>query len=218
MLWWQPLLLAVISYLLGSLPFGWALCRLLKGVDLRTVYSRNIGATNAGRVLGRPMGVLVFLLDAAKGFVPVFLLAPWFTDFSSQGKGLVDAGVLAGLFAILGHVFPAYLKFKGGKGVATAAGVFLGLTPPATGIALGIWVVLLAAFRIVSVASLGSAVALPLSFYLLQAKPLSPADKSILAFCCLIAALLFLRHRANLKRLLQGKEPRLGQSRRATDS
>src|SRR5262245_36135830 len=152
----------LVAYLIGSIPFGYLVARS-RGVDIFHAGSGNIGATNVGRILGRKFGILVFILDVAKGALPV-LAARLVT--AHAGSALLEdlpAGtleVLAGLAAFLGHLFPIYLRFRGGKGVATGAGVVLMLVPEAMAVALAMWVVVVLAFRYVSLASVCAALML----------------------------------------------------------
>lgn len=199
----NDLLLLLASYLIGAIPFGLVMARLIKGVDLRTVGSGNIGATNAMRVLGKPLGLLAFLLDFAKGFVPTAILASHAQVLDDQAILLPDA--LAGTAAVLGHCFPVYLGFKGGKGVATGCGAIVGVNPYvflASGI---VWIVTLLAFRFVSLASLAMGVAFPVFAYLFDGK--APA---FVGACALLTLLVLVRHRANIARLRAGTEPKIG--------
>jgi glycerol-3-phosphate acyltransferase PlsY len=193
--------LLALAYLLGGIPFGYLAGRLVKGVDLRRVGSGNLGATNAIRQLGWGWGVAVFGLDLLKGWAAVAL--------AQRLSGASWLPLAAGLAAILGHSFTPYLGFRGGKGVATSAGVFLRLAPLATGLALLCFLVVMLASRIVSLSSLTAASALPL--LLLWREPDQPL---LLAFAVLIGLFIWIRHRANLRRLLRGEEPRLGGPRR----
>ena len=157
---------ALGAYLLGSLPTGFLIARA-KGIDIRNVGSGNIGATNAIRVLGKPAGIFVLLADAAKGFCAVTFLSFFIFLFFYGDKGdeTMDAGwnlpIIAGIFAVLGHNYTCWLKFKGGKGIATTAGVYLALAPWALLIALVVFILALLVSRIVSVASMSAAEALP---------------------------------------------------------
>jgi len=191
------------AYLLGGIPFGYLAGRLVAGVDLRRVGSGNLGATNAIRQLGWGWGSVVFGLDLLKGWVAVALAQRF-----GGGAG-AWLPVAAGLAAILGHSFTPYLRFKGGKGVATSAGVFLRLAPVATGIALAVFLVVMLSSRIVSLSSLTATAALPLLLLWRQ-----PDEPLLLGFASLIAVLIWIRHRGNLRRLLRGEEPRLGGPRR----
>lgn len=196
-------LIVLLSYLLGSVPSGFLVARA-KGVDLRTVGSGNIGATNAMRVLGKPLGIFVLLADAAKGalacaFVPE--LAGGLTTAAPTGDWPVIA---AGVAAILGHNFTCWLRFKGGKGIATSAGVLLVLMPKALGVCLAIWLIVFAVRRTVSLASIMAAAALPFAVWFFD------RSGALIAVAAGLAALAIYRHRANIQRLLNGTEPRLG--------
>jgi acyl-phosphate glycerol 3-phosphate acyltransferase len=202
----------VLSYLLGAIPFGYLIAHC-RGVDLFRQGSGNIGATNVGRLLGRRFGILVFLLDFAKGALPA-AAASWLAAESAEGNGLPrdSLPVLAGLAAFLGHVFPVYLGFRGGKGVATGAGAVAVLAPgPALG-ALLVWLVVVCAFRYVSLASLAAAAALCLLRLGLVEGPFAEGNRIVTGFCLLAAALVALRHRGNVGRLLHGTENRLRDS------
>ncbi|MBI3410034.1 MAG: glycerol-3-phosphate 1-O-acyltransferase PlsY [Planctomycetes bacterium] len=199
----------ILAYLVGAIPFGFLLAKM-RGVDIFKEGSGNIGATNVARVLGKKLGVLVFLLDFAKGAGPVALaltLRPVITADSSDAvsKGWLEVG--AGLAAFLGHLFPVYLGFRGGKGVATGAGVVLVLTPLATLAALSAWIVALAAWRYVSLASLTAALTL-CGVQLGLAGEVAFVNPRTL-FCFLACALVFARHRANIRRLLYGQETQI---------
>jgi glycerol-3-phosphate acyltransferase PlsY len=198
-----------VSYLVGATPFGY-LVACWKGVDIFRHGSGNIGATNVGRVLGRPLGILVFCLDFAKGAVPVLVASLLCMDMQ-QAIPPRSPEVLAGLAAFLGHLFPIYLRFRGGKGVATGAGVVAVLLPLPALAALVTWVGVLAAFRYVSLASLAAVVALCLA-QLWTPEPFAPDHVIMTVFCFLTAALVFLRHRSNLARLAHGTENRLQDS------
>lgn len=198
------IVVAVVSYLLGSIPFG-VIAGLIAGVDVRLHGSGNIGATNTLRVLGKKYGYAVFFADALKGFLAV-RFALWLGHFN-QAASYYLIGILAAMFVVVGHSFPIWLRFRGGKGVAAAAGACLGLLPVATLIAAAVWIAAFFAFRFVSLASIIAAVALPLSVWLLSLAA-SSVDPVLLGFTCLIAALIIVRHRSNIVRLLQGREPR----------
>jgi acyl phosphate:glycerol-3-phosphate acyltransferase len=208
------LLTVLGAYFLGGVPFGYLVARW-RGVDIFRAGSGNIGATNVGRVLGRRYGILVFALDFAKGALPV-AAALWLKRLAEPSARaelpLAGLEVFAGLAAFLGHVFPVYLGFRGGKGIATGAGVVAVLLPlPALG-AVGTWLAVLAASRYVSLASLAAAVALCGLRVALTPQPLAPENAILTAFCVVAAALVFLRHRGNLTRLVRGNENRLQDS------
>lgn len=195
------------SYLVGAVPFGYLVARL-RGVNIFAEGSGNIGATNVGRVLGRKWGVLVFLLDFAKGALP-----PLVAQQVAADAAAVALPVGAGLLAFLGHLYPIYLRFRGGKGVATATGVIAVLLPGPALVALLVWIAVLAASRYVSLASVTAALALPLVRLLATEAPFAPDNRILTLFCLLAAGLIAVRHRSNLSRLLQGNENRLKESR-----
>lgn len=198
----SPTLILVLlgSYLLGAIPFGLLMSKLFGGADVRRAGSGNIGATNVARVVGPLAGVLTLLLDAAKG-----LLAVWLAARSVPGDAL--AVVLAGLFAMLGHCFPVWLGFRGGKGVATAAGVFLAFCPAAMLAALILFLLVAGFWRYVSLASIAAAAAIPVLVYLLWAPHFAP-PASVTLVSLAIAGLVIYRHRGNIHRLARGEEPK----------
>jgi acyl phosphate:glycerol-3-phosphate acyltransferase len=187
------------SYLLGAVPTSYLAARLFRGIDLREHGSRNLGATNLYRVLGWRYAVPVGLFDAVKGAIPVLVFAPRIS--SSQLVAL-----LCGVVAIVGHVFSVFVRFRGGKGVATAAGVMLALTPVALGVAAVVWAVLVYLTGYVSVGSIAAAAVFPVAVYLLE----PPDQPGILWVDVLVAAAIIWFHRANIRRLLQGTENRFG--------
>jgi acyl phosphate:glycerol-3-phosphate acyltransferase len=191
------------SYLVGAIPTGYLAGRIFRGIDLREHGSKNLGATNVYRTLGWRYAVPVGLFDIAKGAVPVLFLAPQASE--SQLFALA-----CGIAAILGHVFSVFVRFRGGKGVATAAGVMLGLTPLALGVALLAWLLVVALSGYVSLASIAAAAIFPVAVYLLE----RPDRPEILWLDALVAAAIIWLHRANIRRLLNGTESRFG--RRAT--
>lgn len=210
-------LIPLAAYLLGSVPFGLILCKVVKGVDIREHGSRNIGATNAGRVCGWPFFVVTFLLDFGKGLAVV--LGGMLVDRIPSGGGSGPGGfgpelpyswlhVAYGVCAILGHTFPLYVRFKGGKAVATSFGVFVALAPWSALIALGVWLVVFLPLHYVSLASMTAAVAAPIAFFATH-----PTDirgrLPVLLFTIAIAVLVIVRHRANIGRLLAGNENRI---------
>jgi acyl-phosphate glycerol 3-phosphate acyltransferase len=200
---------ALAAYLLGAVPFGYLVARA-RGVDILKVGSGNIGATNVGRVLGRKLGVLVFLLDSAKGAVPVALVR-WLQPSTDPAvfPGPDALPVAAGLAAFLGHLFPVYLGFRGGKGVATGAGVVAVLLPGPTAVALLAWLAVALATRYVSLASMVAAAALSVFRLLTEREPFAPGHVILTLFCFTAAVLVFVRHRANISRLIGGTENQL---------
>jgi glycerol-3-phosphate acyltransferase PlsY len=198
----------VIGFLLGGLPSGLWIGRA-RGVDLRTAGSRNIGATNAYRVLGARWGILVFILDAAKGYLaawaPVVLALAWDGDSFHLRDGPLDVYMLAaGVAAILGHTFSPWLRFRGGRGVATSLGVFLAINPEPTLLAFALWIVLVLLTRRVSVGSIGAALAYPFLVYFMSA----PRGHRTVLVCvaAAVSLLVIIRHKANIQRLLAGTE------------
>jgi glycerol-3-phosphate acyltransferase PlsY len=197
-------LIAVVAYLVGSIPFGLLVCRWVAGVDLRAVGSGNIGATNATRVVGKTWGAIVLLLDALKGLLPTLLL-PLLCNAPAELAG--HYSVLAGLCAILGHSFPIWLGFRGGKGVATSLGVIAILAPWGTLVAAGLFVTVFAATRIVSASSLAAAIGFAVfQWFWLQPGPWSAERWSLTLFSLAVPLLIVVRHRSNIVRLLRGEE------------
>jgi acyl phosphate:glycerol-3-phosphate acyltransferase len=196
----KPALPLITAYLLGSIPFGVILAGLFGGADVRKAGSGNIGATNVLRVVGPLAGILTLGLDAAKGW-----LAVWLAGRLSGQQTLVM--VLAGFLALVGHCFPVWLRFRGGKGVATAAGVFAALCPWAFLAALALFLLVVSLSRYVSLGSLTAAAALPLLVYLLWAPRFAPPESVTLGSLA-IAALVIVQHRGNIIRLARGEEPK----------
>jgi acyl phosphate:glycerol-3-phosphate acyltransferase len=192
-----PWLLA--SYLLGAIPTSYLAARAFRGIDLREHGSRNLGATNLYRVLGWRFALPVGLFDAAKGLIPVLVFAPRVS--SSELFALV-----CGLMAVLGHVFSVFVRFRGGKGVATAAGVMLGLTPAAMGLALAVWIVVVYCTGYVSLGSIAGAAIFPVAVLLLD----PPSVRLVRWLDVGVAAAIIWLHRGNIKRLLNGTENRFG--------
>jgi acyl phosphate:glycerol-3-phosphate acyltransferase len=202
------LTIAAVAYLLGSIPFGYLLVRWVRKEDIREQGSGNIGATNVMRSGAKGLGALTFLLDASKGYAAV-AFAEYFAR--NWGSGITqDAAILAGFAAIVGHIFPVWLGFKGGKGVATALGVFLALSLWAAVAALGFFVVIFLITRYVSLASILAAVVLP--FLTLFLSPVSHSTLfRVIVFSC--SALVVVKHKDNIVRLMHGAEYRFGKPR-----
>ena len=200
-------LVAALSYLLGAVPFGYLVGRA-RGVNVLERGSGNIGATNVGRLLGWRWGVFVFLLDFAKGGLPVFLagLLPDPADVPLPPHTLP---VIAGVAAFLGHLFPVYLGFRGGKGVATGAGVTAVLVPHLIVFVLAAWGAVLYLTRYVSIASLSAAALLFALRLLIEPEPWGREQFVVTLFCLVGCLLVFVRHHSNIRRLLAGTEPRL---------
>jgi len=197
----QTLLLIAASYLIGAIPFGLIFTRIFSGVDVRSVGSGNIGATNVLRASGKKAAILTLVADGVKGFLPVLLVRLQFHDDV--------ATALCGIGAILGHNFPVYLKFRGGKGVATSFGVVLAVAPWIGLFILLVWLASAAFWRYSSLAALISFTGYALLSFLV----FPPAAKAYLALSLFIAGMIYFRHRENIKRLLSGAEPKIGEKR-----
>jgi len=225
------IILIIGSYLLGSIPFGLLIAKA-HGKDLRSIGSGNIGATNVARALGRKWAYLCFLLDVLKGLIPMLAASILVSRFSildeHRASSIEDQAVLwlwlaVGCAAILGHIFPIYLKFRGGKGVATSLGVALGLWPYYTicaSFAIAIWTVVVLIWRYVSLASITASIAFPL--LLILAIILRPSWDFVSLWPLLIAAtaiplMVIIRHRENIKRLLAGTESKVLKAKNPKD-
>jgi acyl phosphate:glycerol-3-phosphate acyltransferase len=193
-------LIPVIAYFLGSIPFGFLIVKA-RGADIRTAGSGNIGAANVTRNAGALAGILTLLLDAGKGY-----LAVWIASRIANGeiKWMMAAAVLA----VIGHIFPVWLGFKGGKGVATGLGVFLPICPEAVAAGIVLWVIVVAFWRYSSLGSVVAAAALPVFVYLLYAPRHAPPPYVSMG-TVLIALLVIAKHRSNIERLIAGEENRL---------
>ena len=220
---------ALVAFACGSIPFGPIVARL-RGIDLRTVGSGNIGATNVGRALGWKWGVLVYVLDAIKGAAPVLAAGAMAGILGKPADQVAPADMwwwlLMPITAVLGHIFSPFVGFKGGKGVATGSGAMLAVWPTLTGpllVAIGLWAVLLAATRYMSVASMAAAISIPLTVAAAAAirtgdgtpdgeLPIRHALPAIIVTGG-VAMLVVWKHRPNIERLLAGKENRLGTKR-----
>ncbi len=189
------------SYLIGAIPFGLLFTRLFSGIDVRSVGSGNIGATNVLRASGKKAAVLTLLADAFKGFLPVFLVHRLFGDDVTTA--------LSGIAAILGHNFPVYLKFRGGKGVATSFGVVLAVVPWAGLSLLLAWLIAAVIWRYSSLAALIAFACYPLMTFFASSPPAKPYQ----ALSLFIFGMIYYRHRENIKRLLAGREPKIGKSK-----
>ncbi len=202
-------LTALAAYLLGSIPTGYLVARA-KGIDIRKVGSGNMGATNVFRVLGKTAGIFVLVIDGLKGWaacelVSHFVLQNFVRDKSFQTEEYLK--IIAGLSAILGHNYTCWLKFKGGKGVATSAGVLAALFPKEFFVCVAIWAVIFVLSRYVSLASVGAAITLPITAWYFER---SPAMEMVALF---MGALAVYKHKANIQRLLNGTENRVGQKK-----
>jgi len=208
------ILVALGGYLLGSLPTGYLVART-RGVDIRTVGSKNMGATNVFRTLGKGPGIFVFLVDALKGFAAVMLTVHFYPQlhdvlpraFPIEGIGNQQTpfgfGIVAGIASVLGHNYTCWLHFKGGKGIATTAGVFLALAPAGVGIGLAVWILALAATRYVSIASILAAIALPTAVWFTE------ENLAVRIIAIALGSLAIYKHKANIQRLMNGTENRI---------
>ncbi|ACO31793.1 MULTISPECIES: glycerol-3-phosphate 1-O-acyltransferase PlsY [Acidobacterium] len=204
------IVLAAAAYLLGSIPFGFLLVKYVRKEDIRQKGSGNIGATNVVRSGAKGLGALTFLLDACKGALAV-LLCGWLGAHSPlPAVSFSDALALGALFAILGHIYPVWLGFRGGKGVATAFGVFIALAPWPALCSLGLFILLFAVSRYVSLGSIVATIFFPIFAWLLPHRPQGSLMWSVIFF---LAVLVIYKHRQNIVRLLHGTEYRFGKPR-----
>ncbi len=213
------LIIAIVAYLLGSIPFGYILVLLFRKQDIRSFGSGNIGATNVARSGGRGLGIATLLLDIVKGYLAVFaaqrILPLHHTDATiTQGDQIIhiitfpDFSIglaLAAVFAILGHCFPVWLKGRGGKGVATGLGVFLAIAPKAVAIAVVVFALIFLLTRFVSLASVVSAAAFPILAILLYRGTIT---RTLVASMWFVSFVIILKHRTNIARLFEGTEPK----------
>lgn len=196
------IVMLLLSYLIGAFPSGFVIGKLFFKKDIRQFGSGNTGATNSFRVLGRPAGFLVTFLDIFKGFITVFF--PLWLPVHADGpiSTFFTNGLIVGLFAILGHVYPVYLKFQGGKAVATSAGVVLGVNPILLLILAIIFFIVLKIFKYVSLASIVAAICCVIGSLIIQ-------DYILLVVGFLVSIILIIRHRSNIARIFRGEEPKI---------
>lgn len=227
------ILTALGAYLLGSIPTGFLVAKA-KGIDIQKSGSGNIGATNAMRVLGKPAGIFVLLVDCAKGCAAVYLGAFIYifivlhhgnqiqtnadAEFVSklinqQNQDMQRFMLIAGIFAVLGHNYTCWLKFKGGKGIATTAGVYLALAPEALGLAMAVFILAILLTRYVSIGSITGAIALPVAVWILQ-----PHNLPLGIVTTALGLLAVYKHRSNIERLRAGTENRLGQKKSSREA
>jgi len=191
----MEIIVVIFSYLLGSIPTGY-IVGALAGVDIRKVGSGNIGATNVARVVGKKRGLLTLIADVGKGFIPVFV---------AGRLGLSHTAVaLVAIAAFLGHLYPLFLKFRGGKGVATALGILLAIAPMATLVSMAVFAVVAVSSRLVSLGSIVAALTAPIMLWSLSYSP------TVIATGVFLAVMITMRHRDNIQRLFAGTEPRFG--------
>jgi glycerol-3-phosphate acyltransferase PlsY len=202
------LIAILISYLIGTIPCGLIVARVFGKIDIRKFGSGNIGATNVGRTMGFKWFIVVFLLDLLKGLLPV-LLIPWLM-FERHSWFIEHIAVLCGLAVVIGHNWPVWLNFKGGKGVATGLGTVIILGPQASLVAGITFLLSMAATRIVSISSILGAIAFALvQIWILLPNPFSPGKYSLALFALVVPGLIIARHWDNIRRLWQGKEQRI---------
>ena len=204
------ILTVLIAYLLGSIPTGFLVARA-RGVDIRTVGSGNIGATNVFRILGKAAGVFVLAVDAAKGWLAVFVVARFLSGWFYPEAGATAQEwfrLCAGVAAILGHNYTCWLHFKGGKGIATSAGVLVALVPMPLLIILAVWIVVFVLSRYVSLASILAAFTLPFAAWAFG------ESRTMIFVTAALAALAIYKHKANLQRLINGTENRISAQKR----
>jgi glycerol-3-phosphate acyltransferase PlsY len=214
------LLASLIGYLFGSIPFGLILTKLAGYGDIRNIGSGNIGATNVLRTGNKKLAIATLLLDALKGAIAVYLIKTFIPDRSTMGACPIEepclgytpdqiymALLVTALFALLGHIFPIWLKFKGGKGVATGLGILLTLSWPTGLAAAATWIITAALSRISSLSALVAVLLSPVYAYVFT------QDKLLTLLCLLMSALIVAKHHANIKRLLKGEEPKIGKKK-----
>ena len=201
----ELIIFIITAYLIGSIPTGIVVAKILGAPDPRAVGSGNIGATNVGRAAGKAAGIITLIGDVLKGFL-ITLLALYILGSSSEANSPLAISIVA-FSVFLGHLFPVFLKFKGGKGVATTLGVFLAIGPFQAILALILFIIIVAIFKYVSVASMIASVSIPLLLNL------SPATSPYVPLAVIISVLIILKHSDNIKRLIQGTENKIGRKK-----
>ncbi|HYG33969.1 MAG TPA: glycerol-3-phosphate 1-O-acyltransferase PlsY [Clostridia bacterium] len=200
------ILTALTAYLLGSIPTGFLVGKA-RGIDIRTIGSGNIGATNAFRILGKTAGAFVLLADVLKGLLAVAVVARFIADWlqlPANGTEREWLRIIAAFMAVVGHNYTCWLRFKGGKGIATSAGVLLALVPWSLLIILTVWIIVFAASRYVSLASISASFTLPFAAWL------TGESTTVISITAAMAALAIYKHKANIQRLMNGTENRIG--------
>lgn len=211
------LITIALAYLCGSLPFGLLIARAVAGIDIREKGSGNIGATNVGRVLGAKWGIAALLFDALKGLLPVLLIPRCFAETGSGWFVLLQ--VVAGVSTVVGHMFPVWLGFRGGKGVATSLGVVLVLTPIGSLAAFGGFALCMLASRIVALSSIVAALVFAIGqMFILQPNPFAVGKLPLSVFSLAVPALIVVQHRSNIGRLMRGEEKKFHFGKSRTNS
>jgi acyl phosphate:glycerol-3-phosphate acyltransferase len=201
---------SIFAYLLGSIPFSFILGKAMKGIDIRTTGSRNVGATNLMRCAGKFPGISALLLDVSKGIIAVTFVANiFYRQDLLIGEHFFK--IIIGLFAVMGHVWTVFLGFKGGKGVATTIGVLAGLSPLAVASGIFVWLVFIAIFKYVSLSSIAMSVAMPAVMLFLG----EPVEYIVLSFT--LCVIIICRHYGNIMRIIKATEPRLGNAQMKQD-
>lgn len=205
------ILLAVIAgcYLAGSFPTAYVAVKAVKGVDIRETGSGNVGASNAMRILGKTWFVIVLLVDATKGLIPVYLIL---NIFLAEHPYVGRFALVGALSCMIGHIYPVWIGFKGGKGVATGVGVMSALLPYSVLCAFFVFLIIVTASRMISLGSIISAGLLPVFFFLEKELP---KDWEIFLFVCIAAIFVIYKHKANIKRIFEGNEAKLGDNKRS---
>ncbi len=207
----EVLVVVIVAYIAGAIPFSYIAGRAFGGIDLRKHGSGNLGASNTFRLLGGKIALGVLAGDLAKGFLPVYFAPAYAPSHAVPAHWLMIAAAFS---AIIGHMFSVFVGFSGGKGIATTAGAFLALSPKVLLLTLAIFIAVFAARRIVSLASIASAAALPLVVLLLDRTGVAPSHWSLLAASLVITIVVLVKHRGNMKRLFAGTEPALRRVKR----
>lgn len=195
------ILMACAAFLMGSLPTGYLVARA-NGINIKSVGSGNIGATNVTRAMGKKWGALVLLVDALKGFLPVYLIHRWFTSLPHGDFYLLL--VITGFLAVAGHVFTPFLKFKGGKGIATTLGILVAINPLLALVMILVWVVVFLATRVSALGALAAAVAMPVIVFFLYRG--TPVAVTMFLFAVVLMLFILFTHRDNIRRILRGEE------------
>lgn len=203
----QAIYVASLSYLIGSIPTAYVAGYLVKGVDIRTIGSGNVGASNAMRLLGKKWGIGILLFDAAKGLIPVLLVLH---KFFAADPAVQRYAMLSALSAMVGHVFPVWLAFRGGKGVATGLGVMTALIPLSVAVALPVFIAVVAVSRYISLGSIAAAMVLPAAFFIDHNLA---EDSELFIFVCVACIFVIYKHKSNIKRIVAGEENRLGEKK-----